>query len=85
MTKKQFIYKDKNIKVYYLADREYKTFDKVREQIWHREDGPALIFYYENGEVRIEDYWVNGKELTEEEFKRYQLVRNTKIGKELYD
>ena len=28
---------------------------------WHREDGPADIYYYESGKVSYEAWWVNDK------------------------
>jgi len=28
---------------------------------WHRGDGPAIIEYHENGNIRYEEYWVNGR------------------------
>lgn len=27
----------------------------------HREDGPALIWYFVNGNIDIQEYWINGK------------------------
>ena len=32
----------------------------------HRLDGPAVIWYYENGSIKKEDFWVNGKEISKE-------------------
>ena len=50
----------------------------------HREEGPARICYNKNGSVREVRYWINGEELTEEEWKIYRLP-NTKIKRALYD
>ena len=49
----------------------------------HREDGPAILWYNEDGSVDDVGYWVNGKELTEEEWKIHRLP-NTKIKLALY-
>jgi len=27
---------------------------------WHREDGPAVIYYHKNGNLEIEGYFING-------------------------
>jgi len=26
---------------------------------WHREDGPAYIMYYDNGNIKYKEYWFN--------------------------
>lgn len=30
-------------------------------EMWHREDGPAVIKYYRNGKISYHSYWVNDK------------------------
>jgi len=35
----------------------------------HKEDGPAIQFWYDNGLKYSEFYYLNGVELTEQEFK----------------
>jgi len=47
---------------------------------FHRVDGPAIIWYYESGEIQYEDYLVNGKEYSKEEFeKKINIERNLKL------
>lgn len=36
----------------------------------HREDGPAEIYYDEEGDVEVEAYHINGKELSKSEFEK---------------
>ena len=31
----------------------------------HRIDGPAIIWYYENGNIEKEEYWINDIKLNE--------------------
>ncbi len=57
--------RDKGFGVFY-----YNASDKL-----HRTDGPAAEF--PDGSM---SWWINGKHLTEEEFKR----RTTRLGKALY-
>lgn len=37
------------------------TYYKKGTTIWHREDGPAYQYFYEDGQLRCEEYWVNDK------------------------
>jgi antitoxin component YwqK of YwqJK toxin-antitoxin module len=34
----------------------------------HREDGPAYIFYNENGSIRYESYYIDGVQISKEEW-----------------
>jgi antitoxin component YwqK of YwqJK toxin-antitoxin module len=54
-------------KYYRLENGGKKIIGKLREEWFnkngrlHREDGPARIWYYENGNPKHEDYYKNGK------------------------
>jgi len=39
---------------------ESDRYDEIRPLTWHREDGPALIKYYDNSKIEIELYCING-------------------------
>lgn len=45
---------------------------------WHREDGPARIWYSEDGTIYRKEFWLNNKELTENEW-----LRETKFKRRL--
>jgi len=50
-------------KVYTVESGLVETDDYVEVILltWHRLDGPAFIEYRENGNIRYESYWINGK------------------------
>jgi len=66
-------YGDKKIKIfceYYFNS----NFDV------HRLDGPAEIWYRENGEIESEDYFINDIKYSKEEFdKKINIERNLKL------
>lgn len=35
------------------------TYHKKGTNLWHREDGPAVIRYCRNGKISFHSYWVN--------------------------
>jgi len=37
------------------------NYNDFRKLTWHREDGPAYIDYYDNGNIEYEVYYINGK------------------------
>jgi len=41
-----------------VETNEYRDIDHL---IWHREDGPAFIKYYNNGNLAYEEYRINNK------------------------
>jgi len=46
----------------------------------HREDGPARTKYTYSGEIENEEYWLNYKHYTKEEFdKKLNIERNLKL------
>jgi len=48
-------------KIYTIEQGLIKTnngFD-FENLTYHREDGPALIKYYDNGNIEYEEYWIN--------------------------
>jgi antitoxin component YwqK of YwqJK toxin-antitoxin module len=63
---KQRIYKEyrKNgnlrEEIHYLGDEE-ATKENVHSFKFHRTDGPARIYYYENGKIEREYWYVEGK------------------------
>ena len=59
--KKHIEYYDGTKKIY----REYYINDKH-----HREDGPASIWYHENGNIISEHYYINNEFLTKQEFDK---------------
>jgi antitoxin component YwqK of YwqJK toxin-antitoxin module len=44
----------------------------------HREDGPALIQYNENGNIKSEKYYLNGKKITKIKFDSMKNKINIK-------
>jgi hypothetical protein len=45
---------------------EVRAFRK--EGVLHREDGPARVYYKEDGSIDVIDFWVEGKQLSFWEF-----------------
>lgn len=41
----------------------------------HNENGPAIIVYNQNGTINKQAWYLNGKQYTEEEFKKYKLIK----------
>ena len=48
-------------RIYQLKDGSYDERYHKKGDIyyWHREDGPALIGYYEDGSIYSEGFWIN--------------------------
>ncbi|HHY79804.1 MAG TPA: hypothetical protein GX516_05515 [Thermoanaerobacter sp.] len=64
----------------------------MREEWWtnnkrHRKDGPAFIEYDENGEIEYKKYYINGNEVSEEEFVKYvrvdDLIERIKMNRKI--
>ena len=45
----------------YLSSGEKKTERFLRNGLLHNENGPAVILYYHNGNVRRKEYYINDK------------------------
>jgi antitoxin component YwqK of YwqJK toxin-antitoxin module len=54
-----------------VASRVYYFNNK-----WHKEDGPAYVSYDRNGDIVYKEYWLNDKELTEEEWFNQLSIEN---------
>lgn len=65
-----------------LIIREWLIDDKL-----HREDGPARLWYYEDGKIELESYYVNGQQTNKEELIKYarinELVKRTAAAKKI--
>jgi hypothetical protein len=61
-----YIEKSNGEKYYRLEDGGYKVISHLKEEWFdkngrlHREDGPARICYYKNGNIKDESYFLNG-------------------------
>jgi hypothetical protein len=51
---------------------------------WHREDGPAAIFYYPNGMIDIKQYWLEGKHHREDGPSSIYYDENGSVISEFY-
>jgi len=53
----------KRYKVYTLEKGIVETdkYNVFKYLTWHREDGPAVNCYYNNGLIEFVEYWVNGQ------------------------
>jgi len=65
-------------RIYYIDNKPYKEFYYLSDKM-HREDGPAEIWYYENGSVYSETYHLNGKELNKQQFEKELLKKKLKL------
>ena len=68
----------KHIKYYHGTKKIYKEYYTLNGKL-HREDGPAYIRYYKNGNISNERYCINDKYLTKQEFDKYIRKRDSKI------
>jgi hypothetical protein len=51
-------------KSYYDNDKKNIHYEYYfRDNRIHREDGPAVIFYYEDGNIESEEYYYNGERI----------------------
>ena len=54
--------------------------------IQHRIDGPAYIWYYESGQIEKEDWYINSKELKNNELIEYaEWLTNYNLYNKSYD
>ena len=53
-------------------------------RIFHREDGPAIIWYYKNGEIEIKCYYLNGRRYRSDGPTIISYDKNGKIKEERY-
>ena len=60
--------------------REWYTLNDKR----HREDGPASIHYYKNGNIKMEYYYINGKRHREDGPSDIYYYENGNISSEYY-
>ena len=52
----------KSVVYYYNGNIRYEKWHREDGEFYlHREDGPAIINYYESGEKQYEQWWVNSK------------------------
>jgi len=63
-----------NYKIYNYFDNKrtkinYECYYNSKDEV-HRLDGPASIWYYKDGEIISELYYINSKEYTKEEFNK---------------
>jgi hypothetical protein len=85
-----FIEKSDGEKHYRLKDGGYKIISLLREDWFnkkdkrHREDGPAYTAYYENGNIKYEDYYLNGKQHREDGPADIGYYENGNIKYEAY-
>ena len=49
------------VEYYYTKKKESEYFVDQNGKL-HREDGPAYISYYDNGSIKKQEYYLNGKE-----------------------
>ena len=66
------------VKYYYETGELWREIYTDSNGNWHREDGPAYVWYFKSGQVEYESYYVNGKELTKKEVE--ELKRNQEIN-----
>jgi hypothetical protein len=85
-----YVEKSNGEKHYRLEDGGYKIIDKQKEE-WlnkdnrfHRESGPAVIYFYENGNIKYEGYYLNGKQHREDGPALIQYNHNRNIICEEY-
>jgi hypothetical protein len=45
----------------------------------HREDGPALQEWNENGTKKLEEYWLDGKRYPKEEYDKIMLAKKFEL------
>jgi hypothetical protein len=77
-------------KEYRLENGGKKIIGKLREEWfnknneYHREDGPAVIEYYKNRNIKYEDYYLNGKQHREDGPAGITYYENGNIFYEAY-
>jgi len=49
---------------------DFIIFMKLNNK-WHREDGPAVIWYNKDGTINTQDYWLENNQMTKELFDKY--------------
>ena len=64
---------EKHIKYYGNGQKKCETYTKNNK--FHREDGPAVIWWYENGQKQYEEYWIYNYVLTLRQFCQYRMKR----------
>lgn len=42
---------------------------KGDQDYWHREDGPAIIYYNKDGSIKYESYYINDRRLSKEDWE----------------
>jgi len=70
----------KKMNYYYKSEQIYGEFYYDSNNKLHRENGPAVIWYNENGKINSKFYWINGKcYIKEEYYKKLNIDRNLKL------
>jgi len=56
-------------KVTYWLNGQKKSESYLVNGIWHRTDGPAVTWWFGNGQKVYEEYWINGQQYSKEDFE----------------
>ena len=73
----------KHIEYYPGTKKICREYYKLNDK-FHREDGPANIYYYESGNIRSEYYCINGKQHREDGPAVIFYYENGNIRSEYY-
>jgi len=73
----------KHIDYYPGTKKIYREFYKLNGKR-HRENGPAMIWYYENGNIEIEEYYINDEYHREDGPAYIRYYKNGNISNERY-
>lgn len=71
----------KEIGYYSNGNKNYECYyDQTLD--YHNEEGYAYQYWEENGEISFQDYWLNGEELTEDEWKEeVSKIKESQLNK----
>lgn len=70
---------DEKTKIYLITYHKKDNYD-----IWHREDGPAYQYFYENGQLNFESYWINNVKHREDGPAVVRYNENGSIARKQY-
>lgn len=62
--------------LFLITYKNYVKYYNSKNQL-HNPNGPSFVSCYENGSIFHQEYWIDGKQLKEEEFnKKKEKIKN---------